>query len=64
MFITTTSQYRLRLLDGRYIYMDWHDYLGPTFYLDKYEQRTVIDWWNDDLICEALDWFQSRGNRA
>lgn len=30
--ITRYRMYRLRLNDGRYIYMTWHPYCGPTFF--------------------------------
>lgn len=56
--------YRLPLADGRRIFMDWHNYCGPIFYRDRDARREVAEWWNDPLICEALDWFTGRGNRA
>lgn len=62
--VCVSPLYRLRLLDGRYIYMSWHNYLGPTVYADKYERRMIDDWWQDSLICRAVEWFQQRGERA
>ncbi len=56
--------YRLRLEDGTCVYMDWHHYCGPTFYKDKNSQRMIDEWWENELICKALDWFQQRGNKA
>jgi len=56
--------FRLRLASGGYIYMDWHRYLGPTFYSDRAGNRYIDEWWENPEICEALDWFQNRGNRA
>ena len=58
------SVYRLPLADGRRVYMEWHRYCGPTLYLDRQFKREIDDWWEDDLICEAIEWFQNRGNRA
>ena len=55
---------RLRLQDGRYIYMEYHNYLGPQFYLDRNASRSVDDWWDDPYIVEALEWFESRGKKA
>ncbi|MET4696687.1 hypothetical protein [Endozoicomonas lisbonensis] len=56
--------YRLPLADGRRVFMEWHSYLGPTFYHDRHRRREIDDWWEDELINEALEWFQNRGNRA
>ena len=56
--------FRLPLADGRHVFMDWHHYLGPTFYRDRAMRRPWEDWWDNPLICAALDWFQGRGNRA
>lgn len=61
---SSSSEYRLRLLDGRYIYMDWHYYCGPTFYKDKWLSRTIDDWWDDPMICKAVKWFVGRGKKA
>lgn len=56
--------YRLPLLDGRRVYMEWHSYLGPSFFYDRDRNRMIDDWWKDCLICRALEWFQGRGERA
>lgn len=56
--------YRLPLADGRRIFMDWHSFCGPTFYHDKNANRPIADWWESPMICQALDWFQQRGNKA
>ena len=56
--------YRLRLLDGRRVYMEWHRYLGPFFYHDRYLNRPIDDWFEDEAMCHAVDWFQDRGNKA
>lgn len=62
--ICVSPFYRLPLEDGTRIYMDWHHYCGPTFYRDKLCNRVVEDWWENKLICKALNWFQGRGERA
>jgi len=59
-----SPSFRLRLSDGGYVYMGWHNYCGPTFYHDKLENREIEGWWENPLICKALNWFQDRGNRA
>lgn len=56
--------YRLPLADGRRVFMEWHSYLGPTFFHDRMYSREVKDWWENDLIMDALDWFIQRGNKA
>ncbi len=44
--------------------MDWHNYLGPTFFRDRAANRMIEDWYEDEGICAALEWFQRRGKRA
>lgn len=56
--------YRLRLNDGRYIFMTWHPYCGPTFFRDKYESRWIEYWYEDKQICDAVEWFVNRGKKA
>lgn len=56
--------YRLRLSDGRHVYMEWHKVLGPTLYRDRLCSREIEDWWEDDAICDAIVWFQKRGHKA
>jgi hypothetical protein len=58
--ICTSPFYRLRLLDGRYVFMEWHDYLGPTFWRDRRQTREIEEWWRDALMCRALEWFMRR----
>ncbi|QDU35707.1 hypothetical protein [Proteus phage vB_PmiP_RS10pmA] len=62
--ITRYKIYRLRLLDGRYVYMSWHSYCGPTLYKDKLESRMIEDWYIDDDIVKAVEWFVHRGKKA
>ena len=56
--------YRLPLADGRRVFMEWHRYCGPTLYRDRNMQREIEDWFEDEQICDAVHWFQKRGNKA
>ena len=56
--------FRLRLADGSCVFMEWHDYCGPTFFHDRAARRTIDEWWDNTAICSALDWFIRRGKRA
>lgn len=62
--ICTYDLHRLRLEDGTCVFMSWHHYCGPEFYRDKMERRLIDEWWDNPLICKALDWFVGRGNRS
>ena len=62
--ICFTPWHRLRLSDGRYVFMDYHHYLGPTFYRDRLQRRSIEDWYEDNFICDALDWFCKRGCKS
>lgn len=63
-FICITPCFRLRLNDGRYIFMEWHNYVGPIFFRDRDMEREIVDWWEDPIICRAVDWFVARGKKA
>jgi len=56
--------YRFRLRDGTCVFMEWHHYIGPLFSWDRAGNREIDDWYMNPMICEALEWFQGRGNRA
>lgn len=56
--------YRLRLADGTCVFMEWHQYCGPTFFRDRACRRLIEDWWDMPLICAACSWFTGRGERA
>lgn len=56
--------FRLPLADGGRLFMEWHNYHGPTFFRDRQCVREIQDWWDNPLICDALDWFCKRGNKA
>lgn len=55
---------RLRLADGRRVFMEMHSYFGPTFFRDRAYLREIQEWWDDPLIVQAWDWFYKRGQRA
>lgn len=59
-----SSHYRLRTKSGGYFYMTWHDYLGPVVYYDKYCNRENENWFDDEGICDSIEWFQKRGKRC
>ncbi len=56
--------YRLALGDGRRVFMEWHSYLGPTLFYDRQLHREIENWFEDSQICEAVRWFQDRGEKA
>lgn len=62
--ISFSPWYRLRLNDGRYVYMEWHNYCGPSFWRDKWLSREIDKWWDDPAMCAAVDWFCKRGCKA
>lgn len=62
--VCVSPWYRLPLADGTRIYMEWHRYCGPTFFKNKNCTKEVVEWYENPLICEALDWFCKRGHRA
>lgn len=62
--VSVSPFYRLPLADGRRVFMDFHHFCGPTFYRDRHGSRIIADWYDDPLICAALDWFVGRRARA
>lgn len=56
--------YRLPLGNGRHVFMEWHRYFGPSFFRDRACMREIEDWYEQPLICAALDWFVGRGKVA
>jgi len=65
MIICRTSGFvRLRLSDATCVFMEFHDYLGPTFFRDKECRREIVMWYANEKIIDAFEWFQKRGNRA
>lgn len=64
IFCVGRKNIRLRLLDGSYVYMEWHSYAGPIFYKDKDGKRVIDKWWENDLLVHIQDWFINRGKVA
>ncbi len=62
--ITRYRMYRLRLEDGRHIFMEWRGVCGPIVFKDKRGRREIEEWYKDEKICDALYWFQDRGEKA
>jgi hypothetical protein len=62
--VCVSPNFRLPLEDGRRVFMEWHSYLGPTFFHDRARSCINETWYEDPLICKALDWFTGRGCRA
>lgn len=63
-FLCINLVYRLRLADGRRVFMMWHSYCGPTFYRDAACNREIDNWWDSKLIVDQLGWFVNRGKLA
>lgn len=62
--VTGFNVFRLPLAGGGRVFMEWHRYFGPSFFRDRECRREIENWYEDAEICDALEWFQSRGNRA
>jgi len=63
-FICGPELYPLTLLDGRRVFMEWHNYLGPTFFKDRARNRIIDNWYSDHFINRSLEWFIKRGKKA
>lgn len=55
---------KLRCSDGRHVWVEWHDYMGPTVWHDRHCERPHHDWPDDRPVAEAMDWFIGRGRIA
>jgi hypothetical protein len=44
--------------------MEFHSYLGPSFFRDHACQREIEQWYENPEIVAALDWFLARGKQA
>lgn len=55
---------RLRTKAGDYVFLDWHDYLGPTFYRDRTGNREILISCVDMTFYDAFDWWYTRGKRG
>lgn len=40
---------------SRGIYLEWHNYLGPSFYSDKDYSKPIEDWWENPRIVELFN---------
>lgn len=43
------------LEDGRIVYMEWHNFMGPMFFKDADCTEDIIEWYDDPMICAKLD---------
>lgn len=64
IIVCYNKSYRLRLYDGRYVFMEWHEYLGPTFFRDKWCSIEIENWWEYGMYDIAIKWFVNRGKKA
>lgn len=55
---------RLRLEDGSYIFMEWHNYAGPIFFKDKKCTKEIEDWYENPLLIQVSNWFIKRGKKC
>lgn len=55
---------RLRLPGGGYVFLEWHDYLGPTFFRDRAGNREIVLCATDMTYYDAFNWWHSRGKRG
>lgn len=58
--ISREKDYRLRLEDGTCVFVLWHNYCGPTVYRDRNFMRCIEDWFENKMICNAIDWLQTK----
>lgn len=47
---------------GRGIWMDWHSYLGPTFYSDRDLENPIEDWYQNPRIVAAFEAWQAKNS--
>lgn len=63
--MSISNQARLRTPDGRYVFVTVHPYWQcPTVYQDRDMIREVEDWFDDDGIGDAVEWYIRRGCRG
>jgi len=58
--INHANIHKLKLDDGRFIFMLWMGIQGPVFYEDEDVQVDILNWHNDPLIVLALKRFEKR----
>lgn len=48
----------IRLMKG--VWMEWHNYFGPTFYTDKECTKEHADWWERPGLVRAFnEWLKA-----
>lgn len=62
--VTGHRVFRLPLASGGRVFMEWHRYFGPSFWRDRLCTREIENWYEQQEICAALDWFTARGKVA
>lgn len=55
---------RLTLRDGRRVWLEFHSYLGPAFFRDRAGRREIEEWYTDQTLCDAFDWWMRRGKKG
>lgn len=56
--------WRLPLASGGRVFVEFHSFTGPYFFRDRACAREIEDWFEDQEIVDALDWFINRGKVA
>lgn len=62
--LTRSRVTRLPLASGGRVFMEFHSFTGPYFFRDHACTREIEDWFEDQEIVDALDWFINRGKVA
>lgn len=52
--------HKLRLDDGRNVWLEFHPYCGPAFFKDRRLQREIENWWDDPAIDRAFGWYYEK----
>lgn len=46
------------------VWMEWDDYLGPTFYFDRHRTREITDWAKRKHVVKAFNtWLDKRDKK-
>ena len=49
---------------GRGVWMEWHSYLGPTFFYDKDCRKPFDDWYMNPRVVALLEKWQAENPNA
>ena len=49
---------------GRGVWMEWHHYLGPTFFHDKNCQKPMDDWYEHPRVVALFEKWQAANPNA